>query len=207
MVPTRVLIPVLAALALAGCSSEDPRLPQRIYDEAILLNQQGHNLEAQRLMKRLSTQYPESQAGQQATKDLLTLDALLRQDLREREKLLRTSMKRVADALTRYKGKTGEYPRFLSMLVPDYLDQPPETPWKDPYYYSPYVTSPIVDTHDRRGRAAQIFSTKLDGYILATLGEDQSVGGEDLASDTFIVNGEWYKGTEPPPIPQPQPLR
>lgn len=203
----RAIPPAVAALILAGCSSEDPRLPQKLYDEAITLNQQGHNLEAQRLMKRLATQYPESQAGQQATKDLLTLDALLRQDVRERQKQLHGSMKRVADALTRYKGKFGEYPRFLSSLVPDYLDQPPESPWKDPYYYRPYVTSPIVDVKDRHGRAAQIFSTKLDGYILASLGEDQAVGGEDMAAETFIVNGEWYKGAAPPPIPQPQPLR
>ena len=116
-------------------------------------------------------------------------------------------MKRVADALTRYKGNHGEYPRFLSFLVPEYLEQAPETPWKHPFFYRPYVTSPIVDTKDRKGRVAQTFSTRLDGYILVSLGTDLQVGGEDLAADTYIVNGEWYKGSTPPPIPSPQPLR
>lgn len=58
----RSLFPVLAALALVGCGSEDPRLPQRLYDEAIRLNQEGHNQEAQSLMRQLSTQYPETSA-------------------------------------------------------------------------------------------------------------------------------------------------
>ena len=203
----RPVIPILALALLAGCRSEDPRLPQKLYEEAIRLNQEGRNQEAQVLMKQLAAQFPDSQPGQQATKDLYTLEALLRQDLREKQKQLHSGMKRVADALTRYKGNHGEYPRFLSFLVPEYLDQAPETPWKHPYFYRPYVVNPIVDTKDRKGRVAQTFSTRLDGYILVSLGTDLQVGGEDLAADTYIVNGEWYKGSTPPPIPSPQPLR
>ena len=203
----RPVIPILALALLAGCRSEDPRLPQKLYEEAIRLNQEGRNQEAQVLMKQLAAQFPDSQPGQQATKDLYTLEALLRQDLREKQKQLHSGMKRVADALTRYKGNHGEYPRFLSFLVPEYLDQAPETPWKHPYFYRPYVVNPIVDTKDRKGRAAQTFNTKLDGYILVSLGTDLKVGGEDLAADTYVVNGEWYKGATPPPIPSPQPLR
>lgn len=197
----------LAVVFLAGCSSEDPRLPKKLYDEAIQLNQEGRNQEAQSLMKQLASQYPDSPSGQQATKDLYTLEALLRQDLKEHQKHLHSTMKRVADALTRYKGNHGEYPRYLSFLVPDYLDQTPETPWKHPFFYRPYVTSPIMDVKDRRGRVAQVFSTKLDGYLLVSLGVDMQVGGDDLAADTFIVNGEWYKGATPPPVPSPQPIR
>jgi len=203
----RPMIPILALALLAGCRSEDPRLPQKLYEEAIRMNQEGRNQEAQVLMKQLAAQFPDSQPGQQATKDLYTLEALLRQDLREKQKQLHSGMKRVADALTRYKGNHGEYPRFLSFLVPDYLDQAPETPWKHPYFYRPYVLNPIVDTKDRKGRVAQTFSTRLDGYILVSLGTDLQVGGEDLAADTYVVNGEWYKGATPPPIPSPQPLR
>lgn len=197
----------LAVLLLTGCSSGDPRLPAKLYDEAIELTRQGRNQEAQSLMKQLASQYPESQAGQQATKDLYTMEALLRQDLRDRTKVLHGTMKRVADALTRYKGNHGEYPRHLSLLVPDYLDQTPETPWKHPFFYRPYVTSPILDVRDRKGRVAQVFSSKLDGYLLVCLGVDMQVGGDDLAADTYVVNGEWYKGSAPPPIPSPQPVR
>jgi hypothetical protein len=207
MASPRLPFLALTLVLLAGCSSEDPRLPQKLYDEAIRMNQEGHNQEAQSLMKQLAAQYPEAPAGQQATKDLITLEALLRQDLKERQRQLHGGMKRVADALTRYKGNHGEYPRYLSFLVPEYLDQAPETPWKHPYLYRPYVTTPIMDIKDRKGRVAQVFGTKLDGYILVSLGVDMQVGGEDLAADTYIVNGEWYKGAMPPPIPNPQPLR
>ena len=79
--------------------------------------------------------------------------------------------------------------------------------YKRQYLYRPYVTTPIMDIKDRKGRVAQVFNTKLDGYILVSLGVDLQVGGDDLAADTYIVNGEWYKGTTPPPIPSPQPLR
>ena len=198
---------ILAVSLLTGCSTEDPRLPQKLYDEAIQLNQAGHNQEALGLMRELSTKYPDSQPGQQATKDLFTLEALLRQDLKEKQRQLRTGMKRVADALTRYKGTHGEYPRYLSALVPDYLEQAPETPWKHPYFFRPYVTNPIMEIADRKRRVVQVFSTKLDGYLLVCLGVDMQIGGEDLAADTYIVNGEWYKGTAPPAIPTPQPLR
>jgi len=197
----------LTLSVLSGCSSEDPRLPQKLYEEAIQLTQQSRNQEAQGLLKDLAARYPDTQAGQNAAKDLYTLEGLLRQDLKERQKQLHSTMKRVSDALTRYKGNKGEYPRLLSFLVPEYLDQTPETPWKHPFFYRPYVTSPIMDIKDRKGRVAQVFSTKLDGYILVSLGVDMQTGGDELAEDTYVVNGEWYKGATPPPIPSPQPLR
>ncbi|HLO68785.1 MAG TPA: hypothetical protein VK188_17300 [Holophaga sp.] len=202
----RALLAVPLAF-LAGCSSEDPRLPQKLYEEAIRLTQEGQNQEAQALLKRLAAQYPETPAGRNAVKDLYTLEGLLRQEVRERQRTHHAILKRVADALTRYRTNHGEYPRFLSQLVPDYLDQNPETPWKHPLLYRPYVTVPIGEAKDRRGRVTTVVNTKLDGYILCSLGLDLQVGGEDLAEDLFVVNGEWYKGPTPPAIPTPQPLR
>jgi len=197
----------LSLLLLLGCSLEDPRLPKNIYDEAIRLNQQGKNLEAKALMEQLAAKYPDHPSGQQARKDLYLLDALLHQDLLERQRQLRSGMKRVADALTRYKGKRGEYPRYLSQLAPDYLEQTPETPWKHPYFYRPFVAAPILDTRDRKGRSVQVFNTKLDSYHLVCLGVDLQPGGNDLAGDTFVVDGEFVKIATPPPLPAPQPLR
>jgi hypothetical protein len=190
-----------------SCQSEDPRLPQQLYDEAILLNQQGKQVEARALMAQLAAKYPDVPPGQQASKDLYLMDALLRQDLQEHSRQLRSIMKRTADALTRYKGKHGEYPRFLSALVPDYLESEPETPWKHPFFYRPFVATPILNTKDRKGRAVQVLGTKLDSYHLACLGVDLQPGGDDLAADTFIIDGEFYKEKTLPPIPQPQPVR
>jgi len=206
MVSARGLVlPLL--LVFLSCRSEDPRLPQQIYDEAIRLNQQGKQLEARTLMAQLAARYPDIPIGQQASKDLYLMDALLRQDLQEHQRQVRSIMKRTADALTRYKGKHGEYPRYLSALVPDYLEVEPATPWKHPFFYRPFVSTPILNTKDRRGRTVQVLSTKLDSYHLACLGVDLQPGGLGLAGDTFIVDGEFYKEPTLPPIPQPQPVR
>jgi hypothetical protein len=190
-----------------SCRSEDPRLPQQLYDEAITLNQQGKQVEARALMAQLAGKYPDNPSGQQASKDLYLMDALLRQDLQEHQRQLRSIMKRTADALTRYKGKHGEFPRFLSALVPDYLEQEPMAPWKHPFFYRPFVGTPILNTKDRKGRPVQVLGTKLDSYHLACLGVDLQPGGEGLAADTFIVDGEFYKEKTLPLIPQPQPVR
>lgn len=195
------------ALVLTACRSEDPRLPQQLYDEAIALNQSGRQLEARTLMAQLAARYADTPAGQQASKDLFLLDALLRQDLQDRNRQLRQVMRRTADALTRYKGKKGEYPRSLDALAPDYLEQVPETPWKHPFFYRPFVGTPILDTKDKKGRPVQVLSVKLDSYYLASLGVDLEPGGVDLAADTFIVNGEFYKEKTLPPLPVPQPVR
>ena len=198
---------IVSVLLLCGCASEDPRLPTQLYADAISLNQQGKNLEAKTLMEQLAVKYPDTPIGQQASKDLYLLDALLKQDLLERQRQVRSGLKRVADALTRYKGKRGEYPRYLSDLVPEYLEQAPEAPWKHPYLYRAFVATPILDLKDKHGRAAQVFSNKFDSYYLVCLGVDLQPGGTDLAADTFVVNGEFVKLETPPPIPLPQPLR
>ena len=206
MVFLRSMILPLAWI-LVSCQSEDPRLPRQLYDEAIILNHQGKQLEARTLMARVAAKYPDNPIGQQASKDLYLMDALLRQDLQERQRQLHSIMRRTADALTRYQGKHGEYPRYLAALVPDYLEQEPQTPWKHPFFYRPFVGTPILTTKDRKGRPITVQSTKLDSYHLASLGVDLQPGGEELAADTFIINGEFYKEKELPPLPIPQPVR
>jgi len=206
MVSTRC-IGISLALAILACHSEDPRLPKQLYDEAIHLNQQGKQLEAKTLMAQVAAHYPDTATGQQASKDLYLMEALLRQDLQERQRNLRGIMKRVADALTRYKGKHGEYPRFLSSLVPDYLEQEPEAPWGHPFFYRPFVSAPITNTKDKKGRPVQVLSSKLDTYYLVCLGTDLRPGGQGLAGDTFIVDGEFYKDSPLPLMTLPQPVR
>lgn len=206
MVRARFLVLSLA-LVLVACRSEDPRLPQQLYEEAIRLSQQGNQVEAKALMEKLSGTYPDTPAGQQASKDLYLIDALLHQDLLERQRQLRSVMKRVADSLARYKEKHGEYPRFLSALVPEYLEDEPETPWQHPFFYRPYVGAPIFNTKDRKGRPVQVFNTKLDCYELVCLGVDLQPGGDGLAADTLVVNGEFSKDGTPPVLPDPQPVR
>lgn len=194
-------------LLLSACGGEDPRLPQQLYEDAVKLNQEGRTLEAKSLMDQVATRFPETTAGKQAKKDLYILEALLRQDIAERMKSVRLVLRRTSDALTRYKAKKGEYPESLAALVPEYLDQIPELPWGHPLFYRPFVSNPIEDVKDRRGNLTQRFNTKLDAYHLASLGTDLRPGGEDLAQDILIVNGETWRERTLPPIPLPQPVR
>lgn len=197
----------LFLLVLIGCGSDDPRLPQQLYDDAVKLNQEGKTLEAKSLMDQVANRFPETQPGKQAKKDLYILEALLRQDLAERQKSVKLLLRRTADALTRYYARKGEYPTHLEALAPDYMEQVPQTPWGHPLFYRPYVSKPIEDVKDRRGNMSQRFNSRLDAYQLACLGTDLRPGGEDLAQDMLVVNGEVWKERTLPPIPLPQPVR
>lgn len=201
-------LPALALLALlAGCSSEDPRLPGNLYEEARKLNLEGRSLEARAMMKQLIARYPESEAAEQATRDLFLIEAFVARDEADRQKQVRAAMKRVTDALIRFRAKRGEYPVSLQELVPEYLEQVPEAPWGHPFLYRPYVTRPIEEIQVKRGPVRQRFNTRLDGYYLACLGTDLAPGGEGLAGDALVKDGaSWTEGVFPA-VPQPQPVR
>ncbi len=194
-------------LILVGCRSEDPRLPEQLYDQATQLSRENKNREARALLQCLAERFPDTRAGQEARKDIYTLDAILRQEMAESQRRLRGSLQRTVQALERYRGKNGEYPWSLQELVPEYLEQVPETPWGHPFLYRAFVRNPVEEVRDRRGNISQRFNTRRDGYHLTCLGTDLRPGGDDLASDVFYVNGDPYREASLPPIPLPQPIR
>ena len=159
------------------------------------------------MMKQLADRYPDSEAAKQAKRDLYLIEAFVNRDMADRQKQVRAAMKRLGDALTRYKAKKGEYPLAPGELVPEYLDQVPEAPWGHPFLYRAYVTRPIEEVQVKRGPVKQRFNTKLDGYYLACLGTDLQPGGEGLAADILFKDGILWGERAFPPIPQPQPLR
>lgn len=204
----KFLAPAMALLTLlSGCSAEDPRLPGNLYEEARKLNLEGRSLEARAMMRQLIDRYPDTDAAQQAKRDLFLIEAFVARDVADRQKQVRIAMKRLTDALIRYRAKRGEYPLDLNELVPEYLDQLPETPWRHPFLYRPYVTRPIEEVQVKRGPVRQRFNTRLDGYYLASLGTDLQPGGEGLAGDLLIKDGVPWSEPAFPELPAPQPIR
>jgi len=191
---------------LTACSSEDPRLPQKLYDDAVAMSQQGRLLEAKTMMDELAARYPDTPAGQRARQDVFLIEIQVKRELEERQRQVRIILKRTADALTRYKDKHGEYPTELKVLAPSYMEQVPEAPWGHPFHYRAYVSRPTEEV--RKGRSTTMrFNTKLDSYFLVCLGTDLQPGGQDMATDIKIVNGEPYTEKLLPTIPLPQPVR
>jgi len=202
----RLLLTASILALLAACSSEDPRLPQKLYDDAVALSQQNKLLEAKTMMEELAARYPDTPAGKHAKQDLFLIEIQVKKELEERQRQVRSMMKRTSDALTRYKERHLEYPKELKALAPDYMEQVPETPWGHPFFYRPYVSRPMEEV--RRGRATTMhINTKLDSYFLVCLGTDLQPGGSNMAADIKIVNGEPYLDKGLPPIPVPQPVR
>ncbi len=207
MASSRLTSGLAVLLLLAGCSTEDPRLPGNLYEEARKLNLEGRSLEARAMMRQLMERYPDTEAAQQAKRDLYLIEAFANRDVADRQKQVRVALKRVSDALARYHGKKGEYPPSLRDLVPEYVEQVPESPWGHPFLYRAYVTKPIEDLATKRGPVRQRFNTKLDGYDLACLGTDLQPGGEGLAADILIKDGAPWAEASFPTIPEPQPIR
>jgi len=202
--PVRALALLLPLLA---CQSEDPRLPDKLYEESKALTGKGKTAEGKVILEKLAAQYRDTNAGRQAVRDLFVINTTLKEDQRRENQQVQGAMRRIADALTRFKGKRGEYPTALSELVPDYLDQVPGTPWNHPFLYRPFVGNPVEEVRDRRGNLSQHFNTKLDAYHLVCLGRDLAPGGAEAAADVMIKDGEVITNGMLPAIPGPQPVR
>src|SRR6478736_3779337 len=132
-------LPLFLLGTLLACQTEpDARLPQSLYDEGRQLSVAGKGTEARALWNDLIARYPDSDAAQQAKKDLFFVSAMIDRDENERVKATRVALGKVLGALSRYKDKHGEYPERLADLVPDYLDQVPQASWGHPFFYRAY---------------------------------------------------------------------
>ena len=201
---------ILLLLALGCGNSEDPRLPAHLYEDALQKNQAGQGDAARLMMEEIIKQFPDSEAATKARKDIYQIEALQKKELAQRQQEVRTIVKRVTDALTRYKARKGDYPSNLMELVPDYLESPPRSPWGHPFLYRAFVGIPIEDITDRRGNVSQRFNTKLDHYYFCCLGADFGPGGTGMAADILVKDGEILdpvKEISFPPVPTPQPVR
>ncbi|MDR2561259.1 MAG: type II secretion system protein GspG [Holophagales bacterium] len=196
-----LFFPVAIALALFGCSPNDPRLAEELYKDALELSNQGKVLESRALMEEIAKRWPEKLQGITANQDIFRLNAILSKAEEEKLRQARQTIRATCDALARYYVRNGEYPNFLSKLVPDYgLDQVPMTPWGHPLFYRPFASA--QSEQNMRGRVR-----RFDSYYLANFGTDLAPGGEGMAADMLYVNGRLIQEKQFPPVPSPQPLR
>lgn len=203
-------LPALLLLAFGCGNSEDPRLPTHLYEDAIQKNQAGQGDAARLMMDQIVKQFPDSEAATKARRDIYQIDALQKKDLAQRQQEVKTTVKRVIDALKRYNTKKGEYPGSLMDLVPEYLESAPLAPWGHPFAYRAFVGVPIEDVTDRRGKLSQRFNTKLDHYQFCCLGTDFEPGGYGMAADILVKDGEILDPVKEktfPALPTPQPVR
>lgn len=107
------LVSSLLLILSVSCSSEDPRLPQNLLNEAQRLSREGETLKAKSMLERITQRYPDTPVGKQAHNDLFLIEATLKREMQEKHRLVRASMNRIMDALGRYKTKHGEYPWTL----------------------------------------------------------------------------------------------
>jgi len=199
---------IVGLMGLIGCSYSDPRLPEKLYEDAHALIEEGRSLEARMLMEEIVRRFPEKPEGIAARQDIFMLEAILKRNSDADRRQVRRLIQTTCDALKRYRDRYGEYPDSLNKLVPEYgLDQLPLTPWKHPLFYRPYVSTSTEQATDRRGRMAVRNNTRFDSYHLACLGKDLKPGGEDMDADILVVNGNIIKEKYFPPIPDTQPNR
>jgi len=196
-----LLLPIPLAIALLGCSPNDPRLAEELYKDALELSNQGKVLESKALMEEIAKRWPEKLQGIAANQDIFRLNAILKKAEEEKLRQTRQVIRATCDALARYYIRNNEYPIFLSKLVPDYgLDQVPVTPWGHPLFYRPFAGAQTEQ--GARGR-----NRRFDSYYLASFGTDLAPGGEGMAADMLYVNGRLIEAKQFPPIPSPQPLK
>jgi len=191
----------LVALGTLGCSPNDPRLAEELYKDALELSNEGKLLESKALMEEIAKRWPEKTQGITADKDIFRLNAILNKAEEEKIRQTRQVIRSTCEALNRYYFRNGEYPIFLSKLVPEYgLDQIPVTPWGHPLFYRPFASAQSEQSMRWRVR-------RFDSYYLASFGTDLAPGGEGMAADMLYVNGRLIQEKQFPPIPSPQPLR
>ena len=196
---------IMLCLTLMGCYSNDQRLPEKLYSDALELSQQGMFQESKALMEEIASRFSEKLVGMSAGYDVWRLERVIESANEEENRQVRVLIRSTIDALARYRNRFGEYPTTLMELIPDYgLAQIPVTPCGHPLFYRPYVNNPRERVSNRRGGTTTRDNTRFDSYQLAYLGKDLKPGAPDKI---LVLNGQVIYTMYFPKIPSPQPLR
>jgi len=162
------LLWLCVALASVACASNEDKA-QRITNKAVAAVEAQQLDEAIALYLDVVDRYPHTAAAVQARERITFLSGLSHSVASFPSRTARDLMVTTARAVQRYRYRKGHYPDNLDDLMPMMLAEAPIDPWGSPLQYERLK----------------------NGYRLSCLGGDSRLGGEGLATDFVVVNGNF----------------
>ena len=156
------------ALASVACAS-DEGAAQRMAKKAAAAVEAQQLDEAIALYRDMVDRYPNTGAAVRARERIAFLSGLSHSVSSFPSRTARDLMVETARAVQRYRYSRGRYPDNLDALMPKMLNEPPIDPWGSPLQYERLE----------------------NGYRLSCLGGDSRRGGEGIATDFVVVNGNF----------------
>lgn len=156
------------ALASGACASDETKA-QRMTKKAVAAVEAQQLDEAIALYREAIARYPGTTAAMQAQERITFLSGLAHSVSSFPSRTARELMVETARAVQRYLHRKGRYPDSLDDLMPRMLSEAPIDPWGTPLNYERLK----------------------NGYRLSCLGGDGRRGGEGVATDFVVVNGNF----------------
>lgn len=159
------VVPLLCVLALAaGCSEGRAG---RAFRAATEDAQNRPSAEVRTELQRVIERWPHTRAADLARREIEWMDDLEKSSFNGRALLAWDAVRRVGQAVERYRMRRGRYPERYADLVPLWLPGPIDDPWGQPIGY---LRTPR-------------------GYQVVCFGSDGIPGGQGDATDVIVENG------------------
>ena len=159
----------LCVTLVSGACASDETKAQRLAAKAVVAVEAQQLDEAIALYSDVVDRYPATDAAAHAHERITFLRGLSYSVLSFPSRTARDLMVETARAVQRYRYRKGRYPDNLDALMPKMLDEAPIDPWGRPLNYERLK----------------------NGYRLSCLGGDGRLGGEGVATDFVVVNGDF----------------
>ncbi len=156
------------ALASVACAGDEGKA-QRMAAKAAAAVEVHQLDEAIALYRDMVDRYPNTEAAVHARERITFLSGLSHSVNNFPSRTARDLMVETARAVQRYRYRNGRYPDNLDALMPRLLNEAPIDPWGSPLQYERLK----------------------NGYRLSCLGGDSRRGGEGIATDFVVVNGNF----------------
>jgi len=165
---TVAMLCLCVALASGACASDETKA-QRLAAKAVVAVEAQQFDEAIALYGDVVDRYPTTDTAAHAHERITFLRGLAYSVDSFPSRTARDLMVKTARAVQRYRYSKGHYPDNLDALMPKMLDETPIDPWGRPLNYERFK----------------------NGYRLSCLGGDGRRGGEGVATDFVVVNGDF----------------